>query len=350
MAKRKLNRRQRWRIEKIQAEKRDRANRRNDQQEILVADDLGDEQHGFITAHFGQQVEVENADGPNGENRKTRRCHFRATLEQLVVGDKVIWQPPKSEGLGVVVAIEPRDTVLKRPDLYGNLKPVAANVEQMLVVFAPLPTPSSALLDRYLVAAELSNIPATLVLNKADLIDETLRPFVDELSDMYRRLGYPVLEVCAHQSEGLAPLHEALAGKTSVFVGQSGVGKSSLVNGVMPEADLQVGELSSNSGLGQHTTVTARLVHLPTGGQLIDSPGIREFGLWHIGEDDLLHGYRELSELAGYCKFRNCSHRNEPGCALITAAENGDIDEERLSNFYQIADTLDEEGRERYSS
>ena len=95
MAKRKLNRRQQWRIEKIQAEKRDRANRRNDQQENLVADDLGDEQHGFITAHFGQQVEVENADGPNGENRKTRRCHFRATLEQLVVGDKVIWQPPK---------------------------------------------------------------------------------------------------------------------------------------------------------------------------------------------------------------------------------------------------------------
>ena len=260
----------------------------------------------------------------------------------------MIWQPPKSEGLGVVVAIEPRDTVLKRPDLYGNLKPVAANVEQMLVVFAPLPTPSSALLDRYLVAAELSNIPATLVLNKADLIDETLRPFVDELSDMYRRLGYPVLEVCAHQSEGLAPLHEALAGKTSVFVGQSGVGKSSLVNGVMPEADLQVGELSSNSGLGQHTTTTARLFRLPEGGRLIDSPGIREFGLWHISEEELLHGYRELSERAGHCRFRNCTHRHEPGCALREAAENGEVSEERLHNFFQIADTLDEEGRERY--
>ncbi|MZR62534.1 small ribosomal subunit biogenesis GTPase RsgA [Alcanivorax sp. DP30] len=343
MAKRNLNRRQRWRIEKIQAEKRERAQRRNDQLEDLVADDLGDEQTGIITAHFGQQVQVESADGEN------RRCHFRATLEQLVVGDRVIWQPPKSEGLGVVVAIEPRDTVLKRPDPYGNLKPVAANVEQMLVVFAPLPTPSSTLLDRYLVAAELSDIPATLVLNKADLIDDELRPFINEMKAMYEHLNYPVLEVSAHDRDGLAPLHDILKGKISVFVGQSGVGKSSLVNAVLPEAELDVGDLSANSGLGQHTTVTARLFHLPTGGELIDSPGIREFGLWHISEDELLHGYRELSELAGHCKFRNCSHRNEPGCAFLEAAESGAISEERLDNFYQIADTLDEEGRERYS-
>lgn len=342
VAKRKLNRRQRWRIEKIQAEKRERAQKRNDQLEELVADDLGDEQLGIITAHFGQQVQVESADG------ESRRCHFRATLEQLVVGDRVIWQPPKSEGLGVVVAIEPRDTVLKRPDPYGNLKPVAANVEQMLVVFAPLPTPSSTLLDRYLVAAELSGIPATLVLNKADLIDEELRPFIDELKAMYQRLDYPVLELSAHDHDGLSPLHEILKGKISVFVGQSGVGKSSLVNAVLPEAALDVGDLSATSGLGQHTTVTARLFHLPTGGELIDSPGIREFGLWHISEDELLHGYRELSERAGHCRFRNCTHRHEPGCALREAAENGEVSEERLHNFFQIADTLDEEGRERY--
>ena len=133
-----------------------------------------------------------------------------------------------------------------------------------------------------------------------------------------------------------------------MFVGQSGVGKSSLVNAVLPDAELDVGDLSANSGLGQHTTVTARLFHLPTGGELIDSPGIREFGLWHISEEELLHGYRELSELAGYCKFRNCSHRNEPGCAFLDAADSGAISEERLANFFQIADTLDEEGRDRY--
>ena len=344
MAKRKLNRRQRWRIEKVQEEKRQRAAKRLSHQEADVASQLGEEQDGVICAHYGQQVVVEDATG------EARRCHFRANLEQLVVGDRVIWQAPKSEGLGVVVAIMSRDTVLKRPDLYGKLKPVAANVDQMLVTFAPVPTPSSALLDRYLVAAELSEIPATLVLNKADLIDDTLRPLMDELLEMYRQLGYPVLEVSAHGDDGarLGDLKAALDNKTSVFVGQSGVGKSSLVNAVLPEADLAVGDLSALSGLGQHTTTTARLLHLPSGGQLIDSPGIREFGLWHIGEDELLHGYRELSALAGHCKFRNCSHRNEPGCALTGAAEAGEISWERLDNFFQIAATLDEEGRDRY--
>ena len=135
-----------------------------------------------------------------------------------------------------------------------------------------------------------------------------------------------------------------------MFVGQSGVGKSSLINAVLPEAELDVGALSEVSGLGQHTTTTARLFHLPGGGDLIDSPGIREFGLWHISEEELLHGYRELSELAGHCRFRNCTHRHEPGCALREAAESGQVSAERLANFFQIADTLDEEGRARYQS
>ncbi|MCG8393425.1 MAG: small ribosomal subunit biogenesis GTPase RsgA [Pseudomonadales bacterium] len=337
MAKRKLNRRQRWRIEKIQAEKRERAQRRNAQLEELVADDLGDEQTGIITAHFGQQVLVES---PGGESR---RCHFRATLEQLVVGDRVIWQPPKSEGLGVVVAIEPRDTVLKRPDPYGNLKPVAANVEQMLVVFAPLPTPSSTLLDRYLVAAELSGIPATLVLNKADLIDETLRPFIDELIHMYQALDYPVLELSAHDQQGLAALHERLKGRTSVFVGQSGVGKSSLVNVLLPDVDTKVGDLSEQTGKGTHTTTSAKLFHFPEGGSLIDSPGIREFGLWHMEPEDVINGFRELRNLPGYCRFRNCRHEQEPGCALLEALDKGEILAERVNSYRHILASLSED-------
>ena len=170
MAKRKLNRRQKWRIEKIQAERRQRAQRRAGQ-ENPVATALGDEQLGTVVAHFGGQVLVEDEAGVPA------RCHFRANLEQLVVGDRVIWQAPRveGEGDGVVTAIEPRQSVLKRPDNYGNLKPVAANVDRLLVVFAPMPVPSTALLDRYLVAAELSGIPATLVLNKADLIDAESR-------------------------------------------------------------------------------------------------------------------------------------------------------------------------------
>jgi ribosome biogenesis GTPase / thiamine phosphate phosphatase len=346
MSKRNLSRRQQWRIDKIQEERLARASKRAAREGDAPADAFGDEQHGLVVTHYGQQVIV------SADNGSSCRCHFRATLEQLVVGDRVLFQAPRDGGsdlaTGVVTAIVPRQTVLRRPDQYGNLKPVAANVDLMLVVFAPQPTPSSVLLDRYLVAAELSDITPLLVLNKADLIGDADRAQIAALCALYRGIGYSVLEVSATEGDGLQPLFQALAGHTSVFVGQSGVGKSSLVNALLPEAALEVSELSSRSGLGQHTTVTAKLFDLPGGGKLIDSPGVREFGLWHISEDELLHGYRDLAPLAGHCKFRNCSHRHEPGCALRLAAETGDISAERLDNFYRIADTLDEEGRERY--
>ncbi len=342
MSKRNLSRRQQWRIDKIQEERLARATKRAAREDDAPSDAFGTEQHGLVTTHYGQQVIVSNQQG------ESFRCHFRATLEQLVVGDQVLFQPPLNEGTGVVTAIVPRQTVLRRPDQYGNLKPVAANVDLMLVVFAPQPTPSSVLLDRYLVAAELSDIQPLLVLNKADLINDSNREQIAALCALYRRIGYAVLEVSATAGNGLQPLFQALAGHTSVFVGQSGVGKSSLVNALLPAAALEVSELSTRSGLGQHTTVTARLFDLPGGGRLIDSPGVREFGLWHISEAELLSGYCDLAPLAGHCKFRNCSHRHEPGCALRQAAEQGDISAERLENFYRIADTLDEEGRERY--
>lgn len=342
MSKRNLNRRQKWRISKVHEERLARAAKRDERDGHVPASDFAEEQLGLVVTHYGKQVVVRD------KQEKTFRCHFRATLEQLVVGDQVLFQPPKGDGTGIVTAIVPRQTMLHRPDQYGKLKPVAANVDLMLVVFAPQPTASSALLDRYLVAAELSKIAPLLILNKADLISAAEREHLDGLSQLYRRIGYQVLEVSATSGAGMQPLLEALAGHTSVFVGQSGVGKSSLVNTLLPDVELEVSELSRRSGLGQHTTVTARLFDLPGGGQLIDSPGVREFGLWHISEEELLHGYCDLAPLAGHCKFRNCSHRHEPGCALLQAAESGDISNERLDNFYRIAETLDEEGRERY--
>ena len=339
MSKRKLTRRQQWRIDKIQQERLARAERKA---AAVETGDDGNALAGQVIAHYGQQVVVEDAQG------QQTRCHFRANLEQLVVGDRVLYQPPLQGDVGVVSALAPRDSVLKRPDPYGNLKPVAANIDQMLIVFAPLPTPSSQLLDRYLVAAELSGITPILVLNKADLIDAESRAFFDALTTLYPPLGYQVLEASATTAHGLDALKQILTGNTSVFVGQSGVGKSSLINALMPEAALSIGDLSSTSGLGQHTTVTAQLLRFPGGGNLIDSPGVREFGLWHIGEQELLHGYKELSDLAGTCRFRNCAHQNEPGCALRSAAERGEISAERLDNYYRIRETLDEEARSRY--
>ena len=344
MSKRQLSRRQQWRIDKIQQERLARAARRTTAADVDQTGELASERPGQVIAHFGQQLLVADATG------QAARCHFRANLEQLVVGDQVLFAPPLGDGCGVITAMQPRQTVLQRPDQYGKLKPVAANVDQIVIVWAPEPLPSSQLLDRYLVAAELAGAAPVLLLNKADLLEHQHHHHCQALCQLYQQVGYPVLTVSACDGVGLAALRQTLIGHTSVLVGQSGVGKSSLVNALLPQAALAVATLSDRSGLGQHTTVTARLFPLSDGGQLIDSPGVREFGLWHIDETSLLAGYRELAPLAGHCRFRNCSHRHEPGCALRAAAEAGDIAPERLDNFYRIAETLDDTARQRYQT
>lgn len=341
MSKRPLNRRQRWRIEKIQQERLARAAKKQAQGEQDIAYELGEPQPGIITAHYGQKVEVEAHD------QQRYRCHFRANLLSMVVGDEVLWQPPEGPGDGVVVALSERRSALKRPDNYGRLKPVAANIDQIYITIAPLPTPSLLLIDRYLVAAELANLTPIILLNKSDLLDSN-NDICDIIQQLYEPLGYRFLTASASTTAGLSNLQATLNNQTSVFVGQSGVGKSSLVNALLPNAQLDTGPISTASGLGQHTTTTAQLFHLAAGGRLIDSPGIRDFGLWHINENELIYGYKELRELTGSCRFRNCSHRHEPGCAWQDAMEQGSIAPERLDNFFTIADSLDENKRQRY--
>ena len=311
MSKRKLTRRQAWRVQKIQEERRKRAENRDGlAEDALASGELGAEREGLVIAHFGTQVLVEA-----GELR--HRCHLRANLESLVTGDRVVWRP--GEPYGVVVARQPRDSELLRPDPLGKLKPVAANVDQIIIVIAPLPEPHANLVDRYLVAAEAMNIEPIILLNKSDLLETAGAEAVARLLEPYPPLGYRVLEASCQTRDGLAALMAALEGHTSVFVGQSGVGKSSRVNALLPEANTRVGELSEARDKGTHTTTTARLFHLPTGGALIDSPGIREFGLWHMEREQIERGFREFRPLLGLCKFRDCHHREEPGCAILAA-------------------------------
>ncbi len=338
MAKRQLNRRQNWRIEKIQEERAARAAKREERAlEVLEGGDLGPEQTGLVIAHFGVQVEVEAEQGE--EAGQVFRCHLRANLPALVTGDRVVWRAG-NQGIGVIVAQLPRNTELCRPDSRGQLKPVAANVDLIVIVFAPAPEPHANLIDRYLVAAEHAGIRPLLLLNKADLIDEQNAPALNALLAVYRQLGYPLLEVSAHHGEGMAQLQKVLDGHISVFVGQSGVGKSSLVNSLLPDVQTRVGELSEWSGQGQHTTTTARLYHFPGGGELIDSPGIREFGLVHVSRADVEAGFIEFADLLGTCRFRDCKHDREPGCALLGALEDGRIQPQRMHSYRSIIASL----------
>ena len=336
MSKRQLSRRQNWRIGKIQEERAARAAKREERMlDELEGGDLGPEQHGLVIAHFGVQVDVEDGDG------QICRCHLRANLPTLVTGDRVVWRAG-NQGQGVIVAQLPRASELCRPDTRGQLKPVAANVDQIVIVFAPLPQPHANLIDRYLIAAEHAGIRPLLLLNKADLLDEDNAAFIDSLLATYRQLGYPLLEVSAHDGAGMAELRAALDNRISVFVGQSGVGKSSLVNSLLPGVDLRVGALSELTGKGTHTTTTARLFHFPEGGDLIDSPGIREFGLGHVSRDDVEAGFIEFRELLGRCRFRDCRHDREPGCALLLALEEGRIQPQRLASYRHIIASLPE--------
>lgn len=342
MAKRQLNRRQNWRIDKIQGERAARAAKRESQAvQILEGGDLGPEQIGLVIAHFGVQVEVEALAGEL--SGQVFRCHLRANLPALVTGDQVVWRAG-NQGIGVIVAQLPRSTELCRPDPRGQLKPVAANVDLLVIVFAPLPEPHANLIDRYLVAAEHAGIRPLLLLNKADLIDEQNGVALNTMLSVYRQLGYPLLEVSAHQGDGMEQLKQQLDGNVSVFVGQSGVGKSSLVNTLLPDVDTRVGPLSELSGLGTHTTTTARLFHFPGGGELIDSPGIREFGLVHVSRDDVEAGFIEFNELIGQCRFRDCKHDREPGCALLKALEDGRLHPQRMASYRQILASLPEAG------
>ncbi|MDV2859087.1 small ribosomal subunit biogenesis GTPase RsgA [Oceanimonas sp. CAM02] len=317
----------------------DNHSRRLKKQQSEVIDDtqLGAPQEGVVISRFGQHADIEDSDG------NIHRCNLRRTLGSLVTGDRVVWRPGTEalQGIsGVVEAVHPRTTVLTRPDYYDGIKPVAANIDQIVVVSAVLPELSCHIIDRYLVAAEDVEMPPMLVLNKVDLLSDEQRRDAERDLQRYRDIGYRVLLVSCDTGEGLNELQQALSSHTSIFVGQSGVGKSSLVNAIMPEVEAQTGAVSDNSGLGQHTTTTARLYHFAAGGSLIDSPGIREFSLWHLAPERVAWCFREFRDYLGGCRFRDCKHGSDPGCLLQQAAAEGHIHAERLDSYHRIMDAM----------
>ncbi|GKW52667.1 putative ribosome biogenesis GTPase RsgA [Pseudoalteromonas sp. NCCP-2140] len=301
------------------------------------SDNLGPAENAVVISRFGQHADIETESG------EVLRCNIRRTVSNLVCGDEVIFRRAKvSEGdlAGVIEATHERRSQLTRPDFYDGVKVVAANIDQILMVSAVLPEFTPNIIDRYLVACEDMGIEPILVLNKIDLIDDEGLAFIDEILDIYRELGYQVLLVSNKTGEGIDELKQKLVGKNSIFVGQSGVGKSTLVNTVLPDADILTQEVSENSGLGQHTTTVSRLHHLPSGGNLIDSPGIREFGLWHLDVERVTWCFKEFRDFIGGCRFRDCKHLNDPGCIIRQAVDDGEISELRFDSYHRILETM----------
>ena len=277
---------------------------------------------GTVVAAYGKRYQIELPD------KKRISCVTRGKKTDLACGDRVNLQlTDKHEG--VIDSTLPRKTLLYRSNAYKS-KMLAANVTQIIIVLATQPSFYEALLNRCLIAAEAAHIKPLIVLNKCDLDDSSQ---AKQKLGFYSALGYQVLTLSA--KEDISGLRPYLQGEASILVGQSGMGKSTMINALLPEEAVRTREVSMSLDSGKHTTTAAHLYHLDAQSQLIDSPGLQEFGLHHLSTDELEHAFIEFRPHLGLCRFSNCKHTQEPDCAIKQAVLKGKIGQERLA-IYQL--------------
>lgn len=284
--------------------------------------------HAIVISHFGNEVLIQT---PAGERL---RAIPRQNLPALATGDRVSYAADNT-GLASIHAVAPRHGILSRLSK-NQEKPVAVNIDKVLIVSAAKPALKTGLIDRYLVACELAGLAAIVVFNKIDLLDAKQYSEVQTCLEVYTHIGYPVLFLSAKTGAGIDQLQQLLEGCTSVLVGHSAVGKSSLIKSLVPRASPRIGEISAASKKGRHTTTHSELYPLANGGMIIDSPGVREFALKAVSAEQLAQGFREFQPYLGQCKFRDCTHTGEPACAIMQATEQGLISRERVESYRNI--------------
>ena len=315
-----LTRKQKWRINKVQSDKIARADKAASKAESELDDEK--EYQGRVITRYGQRQLVED------ENGRVFQSVSRQNIGFSVAGDKILFQKTKHDD-AIVTAIYPRDNELKRQD-----KLIAANIDQLWLVVALEPHYEFELIDRYLIMAENSNLPIGIIVNKIELSSNKSKTENDFLN--YQSLGYDVHFLSVKKQINLDFFKEQLINKSHIFLGQSGVGKSSLINSLIPDLQLRVNEISSKSKLGKHTTTNTTIYHIPSGGDLIDSPGVREFQLDSLTELEIKSGFKEFRALSDACRFRDCRHINEPNCAVKESLDQGKINPNRYQSYLNI--------------
>ena len=305
---------------------------------------------GLVIKNTGSWVTVrlDDATTLNCKMRGVLRLKGLRCTNPVAVGD-IVQVEDKGGDAPVVGAIEPRRNYIIRraSNLSQEFQIIAANLDQaVLVATLTNPETSTTFIDRFLATAEAYQVPAVLAFNKIDLLDtDEWREQLDALKALYEGIGYPVVTMSAATGEGADALRNQLAGKMSLLSGNSGVGKSSIINLLVPDAHVKVGDVSQTHHKGMHTTTFSELLDLPGGGAIIDTPGVKAFGTIDFERAEVAHYFPEIFRISDNCRFNNCTHTHEPGCAVLDAVERGDIAMSRFTSYLSI---LDEDPNNKY--
>ena len=305
---------------------------------------------GLVIKNTGSWYVVKTEDGRHIECKIKGNFRLKGirSTNPIAVGDRVriVLNP---EGTAFITEIEDRKNYIIRraSNLSKQSHIIAANLDLcMLVVTVNYPETSTIFIDRFLASAEAYRVPVALVFNKTDLYSEDELRYLDGLINLYTHIGYPCFRISALNNEGINEIKEELKGKITLFSGHSGVGKSTLINAILPEANLKTGEISTAHNKGMHTTTFSEMFPVEGEGYIIDTPGIKGFGTFDMKDEEVGHYFKEIFEFSAHCKYGNCTHRHEPGCAVREAVENHYISESRYASYLNILEDK-EEGKYR---